>query len=211
MLQPGQNFPSEASSSQSDSDSYPSSTTAILPVATTVAVASTPTSSSKAASFPKAAIAGIVVGAVVLIGLGAGLCFFLGRAKSLKEEVDRQSFHPHPMSSTHTPGHLSPAAPPPSGIDSMYQSGGTVYIPVKAADLHRVSFQPYTSATATDLPLPAETSSSPGHTNAVVSQYEVLNHARHSTSPPPPGHERSKSEEPGHEQEPLEMYAPTKR
>jgi hypothetical protein len=153
MLQPGENFPSEgsstskpsAASSTSDANEYASSSTAS---ATSAAVASKSSSS----SLSKGAIGGIVVAAVIVLLLAAALFFFVGRARTLKETVNRQSLYPSVASmggaSSARGGHLSPASPPMrqatvGGVDPMYQAGGTVYIPVKATDLQRVSLPAY--------------------------------------------------------------------
>jgi hypothetical protein len=100
---------------------------------------------------------------VAIIGLAAALCFFVGRARTLKEAVNRQSVMPSMVSfGANAPGHLSPAGPPvpppaPAGggpgVDASYAGAagygaapgyapagnGTVFLPVKASDLHRFS------------------------------------------------------------------------
>jgi hypothetical protein len=186
MLQPGENFPSEGSSSSQES--YPSSTSSLASASATTSAAIV-SSSTKSSSFPKAAIAGIVIGAIVLLGLAAGFCFFFGRAKTLKEEVNRQALHPSVMS-MRSPGHLSPA--PPSIVDPMYQSGGTVYIPVKATDLHRVSLPPYGGQPmmGSDVPTSPGNGHSPGQNHATINHYEVGNYVPYSSSSPPQPYER---------------------
>jgi hypothetical protein len=148
MLQPGDRFPSEGSQS---SEVYTSTSPTATSTTGSSTASSTATSSSSGggSTFPKGAIAGISVGVVAIIGLAAALCFFVGRARTLKETVNRQSIMPSMASfGAGAPGHLSPAGPspppppppPPSGpsLDA-YGGGGTVLVPVKASDLHRFS------------------------------------------------------------------------
>jgi hypothetical protein len=158
MLQPGDRFPSEGSQS---SEVYSSTSPTATSTTSSSTASSTATSSSNGggSSFPKGAIAGISVGVVAIIGLAAALCFFVGRARTLKETVNRQSIVPSMVSfgaaAGAAPGHLSPAGPPPAppSVPSLdpygggaygaagYAPGGngTVFVPVKAAELHRFS------------------------------------------------------------------------
>jgi hypothetical protein len=186
MLQPGENFPSEGGSSSSSSSVSSSS------ISTTSATASATTSASSSggSSFPKGAIAGIVVGAIVLLCLAAGMCFFFGRAKSLREEVNRQSLHPSVIS-MRSPGHLSPAPPPI--IDPMYQAGGTVYIPVKASDLHRVSLPPYGAQPGMmgpDGPISPSHGHSPTQNHSTIITHEAGGYPPHPSSSPGHPHHR---------------------
>jgi len=79
MLNPGEPFPAE---SPLPSD-LPSSTS--VPIAVTAP--------QKHSAFGPGAIAGIVIAALSVIALAAGLFFFMGRSKSLKDEVNRKSTH----------------------------------------------------------------------------------------------------------------------
>lgn len=190
MLQPGENFPSEGGSSSSSLPSSASSTSLSASSSLTPSSSASTVFSSKSSSFPKAAIAGIVIGAVVVLGLAAGMCFFLGRAKSLNEEVNRQSIHPS-VASIRGSGHLSPA--PPSMIDPMYQAGGTVYIPVKASDLHRVSLPHYGAQPATmgaDGPISPSQNHSPSQHQAVVYSQETGAYVMQPSSSPTHPHQR---------------------
>jgi hypothetical protein len=148
MLQPGENFPSEASSSSSEyaaTGTSKSTSTSSTEYATSSAAASKSSSS----SLSSGAIAGIVVAAVLLLILAAALFFFVGRARTLKETVNQQALYPSVASiggaSSARGGQLSPASPPmgTAMAEPMYQAGGTVYIPVKATDLQRVSLPAY--------------------------------------------------------------------
>ena len=186
MLQPGENFPSEGSSSSSSSPSSTSSASSSSASSTTTPAII----GSKSSSFPKGAIAGIVVGAVALLGLAAGMCFFFGRAKSLREEINRQSLHPS-VASIRSPGHLSPA--PPAMADPMYQNGGTVYIPVKASDLTRVSLPPYGAHSVlvgADAPISPQQNRSPSQPQVPVYNQEAGAYTPHPSSSPGHPHQR---------------------
>jgi hypothetical protein len=118
MLQPGDSFPTEGgvvTGSPSNS--------------TTTAVPKPPTN-----SLPAGAIAGIVVGAIVLLILAATLTYFIGRTKTVKrQEKARASLPPvHQQYGANAVGHLSPVSPSTAPLDPY--SNGTVYIPIKATD-----------------------------------------------------------------------------
>ncbi|OCK79598.1 hypothetical protein K432DRAFT_382938 [Lepidopterella palustris CBS 459.81] len=90
MLNPGEPIPAEASgiSTMSLTTTIPSSTSTSTP--TGLAAASQTPSSSSHHSLSGGAIAGIAVGAAALLALCGALFFFVGRAKSLKEVLERK-------------------------------------------------------------------------------------------------------------------------
>ncbi|KAL1648778.1 Pho80p cyclin [Diplodia intermedia] len=104
-LSPGEKFPDEAASS-----SVLSGAASATATSKTTATAAAGEHSS---SLSGGAIAGIVIGAIAVIGIMAALFFYVGRNKSLKEKVGRQ------------PGPMSPHAA--AGSPSMFQSPVGVY------------------------------------------------------------------------------------
>lgn len=140
MLQPGENFPTEGGSAVSPT--RPSTIVSQTSNSTSTASASPDTHSSLSPS----AVAGLSVGAAILIILSACLCFFIGRTKTLKEQVRLKSIEqPNITDSMGIPGTMSPASLPASipthHYPEVYQTGDTVYIPVKTSDLHRAYSQ----------------------------------------------------------------------
>ncbi|ORY07680.1 hypothetical protein BCR34DRAFT_590234 [Clohesyomyces aquaticus] len=147
MLQPGESFPAEgsplpftSSSSSASSTSTPtSSSTSSTAAASTAAAAATSSSKSTLGAGP---IAGIAVAVVAIIVLAAALFFFIGRSKSLKEVVDRQSValpaqSPRLMYQHHS--YLSP-----KGGDTMTNPSSrnsAVAMPVSMAYEHPVEYQ----------------------------------------------------------------------
>jgi plastocyanin len=132
MLQPGEPFPAESTSSALSSTSTSSSTSSTTITSTTAAAATTTTAAATAAASHSAlssgAIAGIAVGAATVLSLAAALFFYIGRSKTLQSEVQR----------TTTTQHL----PPPS--HGMYQSpSGQIFVPMKIDDPARNSTIPY--------------------------------------------------------------------
>ncbi|KAK4915856.1 hypothetical protein LTR28_013499, partial [Elasticomyces elasticus] len=95
MLQPGENFPAEASSSIASLAAATTLSTATTAAAYTEEATHSATSSSSAngqsshKDLSSGAIAGIVIGGVVVLALGAALFFLLGRTKTLKEVIDK--------------------------------------------------------------------------------------------------------------------------
>jgi hypothetical protein len=79
MVAPGEDLPTEASSTLSHATSAP-----------TGATSSTPAPSGGSSKLSGGAIAGIVVGAVAFLAICAALFFFVGRTKSLKEVLERK-------------------------------------------------------------------------------------------------------------------------
>ncbi|OMP85334.1 hypothetical protein BK809_0004004 [Diplodia seriata] len=104
-LSPGEKFPDEGASS-----SVLSGAASATATSKTTATAAAGEHSS---SLSGGAIAGIVIGAIAVIGIMAALFFFVGRNKSLKENVGRQS------------GPMSPHAA--AGSPSMFQSPVGMY------------------------------------------------------------------------------------
>ncbi|KAF2421189.1 hypothetical protein EJ08DRAFT_518941 [Tothia fuscella] len=121
VMQPGEDFPPEAA--EIDKPNTPSSTKSSV-----TTVTATPAASSSAAAvhtksgLSGGAIAGIAVGGVFVLGLAAALMFFIGRSKTLKETVNRQSQMPPNFPNNHD--------------QPMYQTG---FAPMKSPDFHRSS------------------------------------------------------------------------
>ncbi|KAF2795912.1 hypothetical protein K505DRAFT_416167 [Melanomma pulvis-pyrius CBS 109.77] len=86
MLQPGDPFPAEASILPTSS-----TTPSPSPLPTPPGGSGSSSSSSSKKGLSPAAIAGISVGAVCVLILGALLFFFIGRSRSLKEEMVRKA------------------------------------------------------------------------------------------------------------------------
>jgi hypothetical protein len=116
MLQPGESLPGQASSSLASMAA--SATTETL----TVTASSSPTSATPAAQTTHSnsssglsggEIAGIAVGAAAVALLAAGLCFFFGRTKSLKDEIA------HHRATTN-----NPSAMPPPETAALVSPGG---------------------------------------------------------------------------------------
>jgi plastocyanin len=120
MLQPGDSFPIEGG----DITGSPSSIT------TTATAVPKPSTNSLSAG----AIAGIVVGAIVLLILAASLTYFIGRTKTVKKQEKALASLPamQQQYGAGAAGHLSPVSPPTAPLDPY--SNGTVYIPIKATD-----------------------------------------------------------------------------
>ncbi|KAH4069599.1 hypothetical protein HBH98_067020 [Parastagonospora nodorum] len=78
MLNPGEPFPAESPLPPN------------LPSSTSVPIAVAP---QKHSALSPGAIAGIVIAALSVVALAAGLFFFMGRSKSLKDEVNQKSTH----------------------------------------------------------------------------------------------------------------------
>jgi hypothetical protein len=174
MLNPGEPFPVEGAVSSTGATPTSSSSSRSTSASTTDTPGVSASSSHK--SFPAGAIAGIVIGAILIVALAAALFFYIGRTKTLKESVNRQSLAPAMLGFS---GQMSPAAPPPE--PQMYQSGGTVYVPVKASDLHRASLPPYGQSGIPDThsPVHGSTGGSPGPQYTSVSHYEVGQQQQH--------------------------------
>jgi hypothetical protein len=174
MLQPGDSFPVEGGTTlipSALSTSTSSSTTAPTPSA---AAAS---SGSNHSSMSGGAIAGIVIGALIAVSVFAALFFLMGRNRSLQDTVNRQSMAPS-MSSLGMgkPGYLSPASPTPQPTPSgpIDYGNGTIFIPVKAADISRYSQSPVSGQQTDNLQNPLRNSGgSPGVTYLPVGHYDV--------------------------------------
>lgn len=88
MLNPGEKFPDEAASSSVVAGAAATATASSTSSSTAAAAGG---SSHGSSGLSSGAIAGIVVGAVAVIATLAALFFFVGRNKSLKEKMERQS------------------------------------------------------------------------------------------------------------------------
>ncbi|TID20176.1 hypothetical protein E6O75_ATG07636 [Venturia nashicola] len=130
MLQPGEDFPPEQSSTP-ESTSISSTSSSSTSSATSAAATATSSSSSHKGGLPVGAIAGIAIGGFVVLALAAALFFFIGRTKSLQERVQRQSEVPSIIGSNTN-----------RKSDSMYQVSAIPspgYYPVHAPEPQRYS------------------------------------------------------------------------
>ncbi|OCK72987.1 hypothetical protein K432DRAFT_411133 [Lepidopterella palustris CBS 459.81] len=132
MLQPGEAFPAEAaSSSLSSKPSTPTPSSSALSSTPFLTATPAPATSTTAAAvaagafhsgLSTGAIAGIAVGGASVLILAAALFFYIGRSRTLKDEVQRASATIRPL--------------PPQNPSSMYQTpGGTFFVP-KNGDGH---------------------------------------------------------------------------
>jgi plastocyanin len=122
MLQPGDSFPTEGGVITGSPSNTTVTTTTAMPKPSTNAL-------------PAGAIAGIVVGAIVLLILAASLTYFIGRTKTVKKEEKTRASLPFVQQQygATAGGHLSPVSRPSAAPLDPY-SNGTVYIPIKATD-----------------------------------------------------------------------------
>lgn len=88
MLQPGEPFPEESTQTASPA---PGATATDASSATADASSSETPSPSPSKTLSPGAIAGIAIGGAALLLLGAALFFYMGRAKSLKQALHRES------------------------------------------------------------------------------------------------------------------------
>jgi hypothetical protein len=170
MLQPGDSFPSEATDIPGASATISSvASTGTAPPATSSAAI--PGGDTLHKPLAAGAIAGIVIGVLIIVVLAAALFFFIGHTKSLKESLHRQSIAPSMYNMGH-PGQMSPVAPPAAPADQIYHSGGTLYVPIKAADLHR-SYGVNNVVLDAHSPVQQGSGGSPGPRYSSASHYEV--------------------------------------
>ncbi|KAF1990915.1 hypothetical protein K402DRAFT_389816 [Aulographum hederae CBS 113979] len=122
MLQPGEAFPAEADPSSANPSATATSAGSAASSTSSGAPAPTGSGSSDAQEgsshhgLSTGAIAGIAIGGAAVLLLAAAVFFMMGRNKSLKDTLHRQS---------HMPG---PAGPEVMGND------GTVYVPVRTSN-----------------------------------------------------------------------------
>ncbi len=110
MVAPGESLPSaEVSSSMPSSTLSPSST---APTAATTSQSAVPDHGSKLSS---GAIAGIVIGAVVILGLIGTLLYFFGRHRTMIQFLKRDH-HQQPPGSDMMAAHHSPFSPQTSSM-----------------------------------------------------------------------------------------------
>jgi hypothetical protein len=192
MLQPGEPFPAEASSSMvsltaaTTATPTPSSTSASAASATTTAAAApTPSSAASNSSLSTGATVGIAVGSAAVALLLAALFFFVWRSKKLAKKVKygevknsngAQSVGGEPGrhgTPSMVSGLTSPGLPP-TGPGGVITDGDTVFVPVKRSDLR----QSHLSNAYSDVP-PYE--------HMAVRTDEVGTPASRSTSPGYPG------------------------
>ncbi|KAK4968189.1 hypothetical protein LTR66_011830 [Elasticomyces elasticus] len=140
MLQPGEPFPAEASSSIASLATATTFSTATTAAAYTGEATHSATSSSSAngqsshRDLSSGAIAGIVIGGVAVLALGAALFFLLGRTKTLKEVIDKNQVGTNRL----------------SGPD-MLQSNGAQFVPATTAG-YRTSGNPLSNMGAYQKP-----------------------------------------------------------
>ncbi|KAJ9649026.1 hypothetical protein H2199_000939 [Coniosporium tulheliwenetii] len=131
VLNPGDPFPAEASSSiASLGYGYPTVTSGSSPTgATTSPTAAASTGGTKLGT---GAIVGIAIGGAAILLLAAALFYFFGRSRSLKQQLNRDSATV-PTSTSHQFA-SPPMSPAPHHSPDMYQSGGAVFVPVHPKD-----------------------------------------------------------------------------
>lgn len=109
MLNPGEPFPPEGtpSSLPSASASATSSTPASSSTTSTASATAVANTAKANSGLSKGAIAGIAVAGVAVLALAAALFFFIGRTKTLKQEVDRTStsMHQHVVPKSFSPSY----------------------------------------------------------------------------------------------------------
>lgn len=142
MLQPGEPFPAEASSSIASLASTATSTATSTQGAATV-------SSSSHHGLSTGAIVGIAVAGAAALTLALALCFFIGRTKKLKQQINRGSTFGT------APGMFGPPAgsfgPTPVTTPGTTYRGGTAYVPIEQPDMpythrsQRSDVPPYTA------------------------------------------------------------------
>lgn len=130
QLSPGEPWPDEAGPSPSpvsaprpagESEGSPASDIA-------QPSASTPSSSGQKSTFPAGAIAGIVIGVAVIIGLAAALAFLLGRhGKNRRAEATTLAYGDHDRQAG------------TSSMQPIRGPGGVLYVPVQYVHDNRVS------------------------------------------------------------------------
>ncbi|KIW07719.1 hypothetical protein, variant [Verruconis gallopava] len=144
MLQPGEDFPSEAGASTTASSSnYPTSTESASSASSSALAAATSTTAentSHKSSFPAGAIAGVVVGVVAIIALAAALFYFIGRHRTVKAQQAVTGM----LSAEKVTGGggNSPVVPMAGPGESIIGPGGMVYVPVQATNFQRMSVPP---------------------------------------------------------------------
>ncbi|KAI9791599.1 MAG: hypothetical protein M1816_003685 [Peltula sp. TS41687] len=136
MLQPGEPFPAEASSSIASLAPAATSTTA--------QAGSNSNSSSSHHRLSTGAIVGIAIGGAVALVLASALCFYIGRTKKLKQQINRDSTltygsaPPGTFGHGHTTGPFGPTPgifEQPGGTPGTTYTGSTAYVPVKQTDM----------------------------------------------------------------------------
>ncbi|KAF2398221.1 hypothetical protein EJ06DRAFT_480803 [Trichodelitschia bisporula] len=157
-LNPGEPFPAEGTLPASASTA--SKTDTATPSSSTQPTAAAASDSDHHKSFPAGAIAGVVVGVVLIIILAAALFFFIGRARSRRSLSESKGIPPQPP--------MSPA--PQAPAEGIVGPNGTLYVPVKMADMHRMSLPPYA-----------------GHAPPQGQEYMPGMHSPRFDSPPPQG------------------------
>ncbi|KAF1913185.1 hypothetical protein BDU57DRAFT_581723 [Ampelomyces quisqualis] len=152
MLNPGEPFPPE----QPLPSNLPTSITTPAPVAT-----ATPIPSPKHTALSPGAIAGIAIGAVCVVVLGALLFFFWGRTNSLKDEATRAepTTPQQPAHAARAAAYSSSTLPPPSAAPAMTHLDNKYPLPSSPQHLPLHSHPAFALPPSTALPhAPAELS-----------------------------------------------------
>lgn len=107
MLNPGEPFPPEGTLSSLPTASTTSSTPASSSTTSAASATAVATTAKANSGLSKGAIAGIAVGGAAVLALAAALFFYIGRTKTLKQEVDRTSasMHQHVVSKSFSPSY----------------------------------------------------------------------------------------------------------
>ncbi len=129
VLNPGESFPAEASSTLASLTSGPTSSSSASASSVPSAIA-TPSDSSEdeedgSGGLSTGAIVGIAIGGAALLLLAAALFFFVGRNRTLREVLQRQSIPPQ----------TSPVVP----AEMYHHPSGGVFVPVKPNVDYRTS------------------------------------------------------------------------
>lgn len=110
MLSPGEYFPKETAQSTSTTASATSSSTSSA-ISTPTSSSSTPTPApSSKPALSGGAIAGVAIGGLAVLLIGAALLYLCGRQKTMGEIIRHSHYAPPPPSYHPNPGHMSMAS-----------------------------------------------------------------------------------------------------
>lgn len=195
-LSPGEEFPDEAASSSALlGATTPTSTSSATATSTAAAKAGNGHSNSLSGGV----IGGIVAGSVAVVAILAALFFFVGRNKSLKEKVDRQSATMSPHVAGSPPMFQSPlgmfpqnnqyyqrsnmGGGPPSYLPAMDEYGTTHAGGHPRSYFTEVGMYPHHNAMSDGF---VQLSSSPNAYYARLMQGRSMSRPSNAGSPPPP-------------------------
>lgn len=190
VLNPGDPFPAEASSSiASLGNGYATATpSSSSPTSSTTATAAPAEGGSK--KLGTGAIVGIAIGGALVLLLAGGLFYFFGRSRSLKQALDRNSAT---VPTSTQPFISPPMSPAPQHSPNMYQSGGAVFVPV-----HPKDYRGSVMSNQYDVPPYSEDPLRAASPRSEMGGY----------SPPPSAGPYGSGVAPGSPHGPQEMYAP---